>query len=611
MTDPIKKGYADTAAGQIHYRRVGGGRTPVVLLHRTPVASASFDSMLRIMAGERAAIALDTPGFGQSFCPSSAPGTIDYARWLLAALDALDVSEFHLCAHHTGTHFAAEMALLAPGRVRSLLLSGVMYTDVAHREKMRIEIGQAQRIDAEGRYLTGAWTIMRSLFPVYDAALVHAETIGALSSIEGRNQAFGAILGQDFPAVFARIDCPVKIVQPSDDPLGGMLVDLRAAHPDVPVERIGPAFLAAPERQPRSFAAAVLAFAAAHDPVPTISQGPLMTDRRFELTRTATGFDLGQVRSDTPAAGPGEVLIRVHAVSLNRRDIDIRSFAYPVQDVDHFVPLSDAAGEIAAVGAGVTAWKAGDRVCSTFFQNWTDGKISLPAIFSALGAGGRGVFADHIVLAETGVARIPDAWSYEEGASISCAGVTAWTALMRLGGLEPGDWVLVIGTGGVATFALQIAVAAGAKVAILSSSDEKLTRARDMGAELTINYNSRPDWDVVVREATGGAQQAVELGGTGTLEKTLACMGIGGHVALIGALAGFGGDISGIALIMSALRVSAVVVGSRSDHVALTDFLVEHGIRPVIDSVFEIDQAEAAYARAAAGAFGKVVIRLA
>jgi NADPH:quinone reductase-like Zn-dependent oxidoreductase len=182
---------------------------------------------------------------------------------------------------------------------------------------------------------------------------------------------------------------------------------------------------------------------------------------------------------------------------------------------------------------------------------------------------------------------------------------------VTLGQVRRDDWVLIIGTGGVAVFALQIAVALGAKVVVLSSSDAKLDHARALGAAVTINYREVPDWDAAVKKATGGGvQHVIELGGVGTLARSLASAAVGGHIALIGALDGFGGDISGVALITAALRVSAVVVGSHADHVALQDLFVAHKLRPVIDHVFDASDAEAAYARAAAGAFGKVVIRM-
>ncbi|MDO9487391.1 MAG: NAD(P)-dependent alcohol dehydrogenase [Sphingomonadaceae bacterium] len=313
-----------------------------------------------------------------------------------------------------------------------------------------------------------------------------------------------------------------------------------------------------------------------------------------------------------PHPGPGQVLVKVHAVALNRRDAAIRDLSYPVGDVDRFVPGSDAAGEIIGLGEAVSGWKIGDRVASTFFQEWHSGGITLPALRSSLGAGGQGVFADHILLAEHGIVRAPSGWSYAEAACLPCAGVTAWSALMTLGGLQQGDWVLIVGTGGVALFALQIAVAAGARVAILSSSDEKLARAKALGAQVGINYRTTPEWSEVVRDATGGGvQHALELGGAGTLQRTIDSLALGGHVALIGALAGFGGALPTAVMTMKGLRASAVLVGSRASQIALTDFMVDRGIRPVIDSCYGFEQAEEAYRRVSAGAFGKVVVSFA
>jgi NADPH:quinone reductase-like Zn-dependent oxidoreductase len=232
---------------------------------------------------------------------------------------------------------------------------------------------------------------------------------------------------------------------------------------------------------------------------------------------------------------------------------------------------------------------------------------------SSLGAGGPGVFADHVVLAESGLVAVPPAWSHAEAACLPCAGVTAWSALKTLGQLQAGDDVLVIGTGGVALFAIQIAAASGARVIVLSSSDEKIERARRLGAREGINYRDRPEWAEEVRRLTGGAgvQHVVELGGAGTLAKSVASLGLNGHLALIGALDGFGGELNTVPLIFSGLRVSAVMVGSRADHVAVAGFMSAHGLKPVIDSAFPFDDAAAAYARAAAGPFGKVVVRLA
>lgn len=610
MSNGHTKGYADIRAGQVHFRKVDGPGIPVILLHRTPVSSSSFDRMLDFLAGKRAAFALDTPGFGNSFRPPGRPGTVDYGRWLLEAIAALGINEFHLAAHHTGTHFAVEMARLAPDRVRSLTLSGVLYASEADRRKSRADIGNAPPITPDGAHVSGCWTLMKSLFLDYDGPLVHAETLGGLVAMEARDQAFDAIFDQDFGAVLLAVTCPVQVVQASDDPLtlGGMLARLRADFPTIPIHQTGPAFLATPERQPGPFARQLLSFIAQ-----TEAEKHSMENRRYTLVKGTSGYDLVRADTSIPQPAAGEVVIRVHAVSLNRRDLGIRDLSYPVNGADHFVPLSDAAGEIVAVGAGVDKWQVGDRVASSFFQNWTDGRLTLPAVLSSLGAGGPGVFADHVALAAGGIVRLPDGWDWTEGATLGCAGVTAWRALMTLGRLQKDDWVLIIGTGGVALFALQIAVAAGARVIVLSSSEAKIAQVKAMGAVAGVNYAENPEWVEAVRAITGGAgvNHVVELGGSGTLSKSIATLGLDGHLAMIGALDGFGGDIPALPMIFAALRVSAVMVGSRADHEALSAFMAEKGLRPVIDSIFPLEEVEQAYQRTAQGAFGKVVIKMA
>jgi NADPH:quinone reductase-like Zn-dependent oxidoreductase len=609
----IEKLYAKTSAGQIHGRRIDGRGDPVVLLHRTPVSSAGFVPVLRFLArAGQTAVALDTPGFGESFMPEGAPTTRDYGQWLLEAVDALGIDRFHLAAHHTGTHFAAEIAAAAPGRVASLTLSGILLAPAAERPGLRVDIGLAPAIDADGAYVAETFKLMKSLFVDPVPELVHAETMGALLSGRGRDLAFDAIFAQDFAAVLQRAlaggRLRTQVVQAADDPLtlNGMLARFREAFPQVPVILTGPAFLALPERQSGAFARAILDFT--QDT--TMTQTP---DRRYELVKGATGYALARADAATPVPGAGEVLVRIRAVSLNRRDLGVRDLSYPVNGADHFTPLSDGAGDVVAVGEGVTAWRAGDRVMSTFFQNHPGGRMTLPAVMSSLGAGGPGVFADHVILAESGLVAIPAGWTYEQAACLPCAGVTAWSALKTLGQLQAGDHVLVIGTGGVALFALQIAAASGAKPIVLSSSDDKLERAKALGAVAGINYRTHPEWPEQVRKLTGGGgvQHVIELGGVGTLQKSVASLGLGGHLALIGALDGFGGEMSVLPLIFSGLRVGAVMVGSRAEHRALVDFMVAQKLVPVIDRVFTFDEAEAAYQRAGVGAFGKVIVSLA
>ena len=606
----IENFYVPTSSGQIHGRRSGSGAAPVILLHRTPVCSSSFTHVMHFLerAGQ-ASLAFDSPGFGASFMPAGAPTARDYGAWLLEAIDALGIEQFHLAAHHTGTHFATEIAAMVPGRALSLTLSGVILAPESERATMRADVGHAPTIDLDGKYMVDTFSLMRSLFLDPFPELVHAEAMGALLAGRGRDLAFDAVFAQDFAAVLARVldhgQTAVRVVQASDDPLtlNGMLGRLREQFPSIPVELTGPAFLATPERQSGAFARSILS---------QIKGLHAMDNRRYHLARSAAGYDLVRADCDIPAPGVGEVLVRVHAVSINRRDLGVRDLSYPVNGANHFTPLSDAAGEVVAVGEGVTRWKAGDRVASAFLQNHPAGRLNLPAALSSLGAGGPGVFAEHVILAESGLVAIPDGWTFAEAACLPCAGVTAWSALRTLGNVQPGDSVAVIGTGGVALFAIQLAAAMGAKPIVLSSSEEKIARARALGAVDAINYRDCPEWADELRKRTNhaGVDHVIELGGAGTLQRSVAALGLNGHLALIGALDGFGGTIDALPLIFSALRVSAVMVGSRRDHEELSQFMAERGLKPVIDSTYPFDQAEAAYARAGQGAFGKVVVTL-
>jgi NADPH:quinone reductase-like Zn-dependent oxidoreductase/pimeloyl-ACP methyl ester carboxylesterase len=607
----IEKLYVATSGGQIHGRRAGSGDgPPVVLLHRTPVSSDGFTRVMDYLERfDQPSVALDTPGFGESFLPETAPSATDYGRWLLEAIDALGIGAFHLAAHHTGTHFATEIAALAPDRVLSLTLSGVLIAPPEERATMRQDIGHAPAVDAEGRYMADTFKLMKSLFLDPDVDLVHAETMGALVSGKGRDGAFDAIFAQNFAEVLGEVMASgrtsVRVVQAGDDPLtlNGMLGRLREQFPSIAVELVGPAFLATPERQSGAFARSILQH---------IKGSSSMNNRRYQLVRSANGYDLARADGDIPQPGLGEVLVRVRAVSLNRRDLGVRDLSYPVNGADHFTPLSDAAGEVVAVGEGVTRWKAGDRVASSFFQNHANGRLTLPAVLSSLGAGGPGVFAEHVILAEGGLVAIPDGWSFEEAACLPCAGVTAWSALHTLGHVQSGDTVAVIGTGGVALFAIQLAAAMGAKPIVLSSSEDKIARVKALGAVDAINYRECPEWGDELRKRTQGAgvDHVIELGGAGTLQRSVSALGLNGHLAIIGALDGFGGTMDALPLIFSALRVSAVMVGSRKDHEDLSQFMGEKGLKPVIDSIYAFDQAEDAYARANAGAFGKVVVTL-
>jgi NADPH:quinone reductase-like Zn-dependent oxidoreductase len=324
---------------------------------------------------------------------------------------------------------------------------------------------------------------------------------------------------------------------------------------------------------------------------------------------SADQLELLEVPKPVPAAG--EVLIRVRANSLNYRDQMIpkgRYFGGPIQVPG--TPLSDGAGVIEAVGPGVKGLAIGDRVAGTFFQGWQDGPPT-PAHGDALGAPpAKGMLADYVALPEAGVVRLASSLSFEQAATLPCAGVTAWNALMMgIRPLKSGDSVLLIGTGGVSLLALQIAKAAGARVIATSSSDAKLERLRRLGADATINYKSEPQWGAKAAQlAGGGVDHVVEVGGPGTLAQSLQAVGFGGEVALIGVLS-MQGDTNPMPLMVKGASLRGIFVGSAAMARELNAYVDRHAMQPLVDRVFDFAEAGAAYAyQSSSELFGKVVI---
>lgn len=335
--------------------------------------------------------------------------------------------------------------------------------------------------------------------------------------------------------------------------------------------------------------------------------------KQYQLVRGDAGFKLAL--NEAPVAPPkdGQILIRMRAASLNRRDIMVRKGVYPVGVDSGLVPLSDGAGEVVAIGNGVTRFKLGDRVAPAFFQDWESGRSSARSAPSSLGGGMHGVLSQYVTLHERGVVAVPAYMSFEDAATLPCAAVTAWSGLMTHGRLQAGDNVLVQGTGGVSIFGLQLAKAAGANVILTSSSDAKLTKARELGAATGINYRSNVDWEKAVRAATKdvGVHHVLEVGGASTLAKSIASLAFGGHIAIIGGLSSFGGDIPAFALVGRTASVTGITVGSRTEFEAMLAFMVRQRIQPVIDKAFEYFNAEAAYEHMeSASHFGKIVIRI-
>jgi NADPH:quinone reductase-like Zn-dependent oxidoreductase len=321
---------------------------------------------------------------------------------------------------------------------------------------------------------------------------------------------------------------------------------------------------------------------------------------------------LQQVEVPIPAPGPGQVLVRVHATSLNYRDQMVADGRYGKVPWP-LVPLSDGAGEIAAVGQGVARWKTGDRVAGAFFQGWITGPFRREHMATALGGALPGMLADYVVLSEHGVVAVPAHLDFIAAATLPCAGLTAWHALVTAGKISAAETVLLLGTGGVSLFALQFAKMHGARVIITSSSDEKLARAKALGADETINYRSTPDWEKEVYRLTGkaGVDHVVEVGGTGTFAKSLRCLAVGGRVYLIGGVSGFTSDIPLLDIIGKMAVVRGIYVGSAEMFEAMNLALERHLVQPVVDRVFDFAEARAAYEYQQSGAhFGKVVIKI-
>jgi len=332
--------------------------------------------------------------------------------------------------------------------------------------------------------------------------------------------------------------------------------------------------------------------------------------KQWQLGAQPGWENLELVDVDAPKAGGGEVVVAMRAASLNYRDLLVANMAG--RHVTGRVPVSDGAGEVVEVGAGVTRWRVGDRVVGLFFRDWGGGRFENRYHQAALGGSIDGVLRERVVFPDHALARIPGGYSFAEAATLPCAALTAWTALMERGGLQRGQSVLLLGTGGVSVWAMQLALAAGATVMITSSSDGKLERARKLGAHHRLNYTTTPAWDDAVIALTDGrgVDHVLEVAGPGTFERSLHALADGGHLALIGVLTGFGPpEASLFPLVTKNADLSGIYVGHAEAFAAMTHFIEAHQIRPVIDRVFDFTDARDAYACLhAAGHFGKIVV---
>ena len=319
------------------------------------------------------------------------------------------------------------------------------------------------------------------------------------------------------------------------------------------------------------------------------------------------GMELAEQPEPVPA--PGQVTVRMRAASLNYRDLITVQGKGGVSRLP-LIPFSDGAGEVIAIGEGVTRVAVGDHVCPMFFQSWIDGKVSAARRRYALGGTRPGVLQEVMLLDAEGVSHIPSHLSFQEAATLPCAGLTAWRALFEEANLGPGETVLVQGTGGVSIFALQFAKLAGATVIVTSSSDDKLERAKLLGADHTINYRSVPEWGKAAAEwAGGGVDHVVEVGGKDTFAQSLEAARVGGNILVIGVLTGFAQQIAISTLFSKNLHVIGLSVGSRRMFEGMTAAIGRNKMRPVVDRVFGFDAVpDALRLMQQSGHFGKIVV---
>ena len=333
----------------------------------------------------------------------------------------------------------------------------------------------------------------------------------------------------------------------------------------------------------------------------------------YELHPTQDFDALTRVERQPTALGPNDVRVRVRAVSLNYRDLTIARVAHRRPQARPIVAASDGAGEVVEIGGSVTRFRGGERVAALFFPDWLDGELSASHHARALGGTADGMLAQEVVMNEHSWVTLPPHLSFEEGATLPCAGVTAYNALFESARVGPGSTVLAQGTGGVSVFVLQLAKAAGARVIVTSQSEAKRQRAQELGADHVIDYRATPNWGEAVQGWTGGrgVDVVVEVGGPGTFDQSVTALRYGGTMSLLGVLTGTRGEVNTYGVFHKGLHVRGIYVGSGRMFEALNRALSATAVHPIIDRVFPFDEARAAYQYLASGAhFGKVVIRV-
>jgi NADPH:quinone reductase-like Zn-dependent oxidoreductase len=354
------------------------------------------------------------------------------------------------------------------------------------------------------------------------------------------------------------------------------------------------------------------------EPAPAATPAIPATTRQVVLAKNADGrYAWSLVQAAVPTAGDHQVLVHVHAVALQHGELELLdSLNRPsarARDRSGQIVCADAAGDVVAVGKLVKSVRIGARVTSLYFADYLDGPLTREKQSQGHGYEINGVLGDYILLEDTGIAPMPQGLTYEEAATLPTTALTAWMATVGGNNVRPGSTVLVEGTGGISLFALQISSAAGARVIVTSSSDEKLTRARALGAHDGVNYKSTPGWGDRVLELTSGrgADLVIDIGGKATLAQSIRSLAFGGTVALVGGLGGYGAEIPADDLIQKVARAQGVYAGSRADYLRMTKFFEAHRLHPSIERTYALENYEAALKDLAAGNFmGKLVLRL-
>lgn len=330
----------------------------------------------------------------------------------------------------------------------------------------------------------------------------------------------------------------------------------------------------------------------------------------------SNAFGLDNLRFEErpdPTPGPGQVVLRMLAASLNYRDLLMVEGKYNPRQPLPLVPASDGVGRVVEVGPGVSRVAVGDRVCPIFAQGWLAGEPSREKLKTTLGGPLDGTLTEMMSVSAESVVKVPDALTDVEAACLPCAGVTAWSALVTEGRVTAGDTVLTLGTGGVSIFGLQLAKALGARVIITSSSDDKLERAKALGADAVVNYSKTPDWGKAARDLTAGrgVDHVLELVGGASVGHSLRAVRPGGTISIIGNLGAGSAEINLLQILMQNIRLQGVIVGHRESFEALCRAIAENGIRPIVDRVFPFDEAAQALAHMKSGGhFGKICLDL-